>query len=263
MKVAQQYVMDEEDSTSDAPTKQGSSVLGKYIIGAKNNFRGFNTRQDDKKTSLKVIVHSKEKEVENENHDSEAQVESDIQQNQEGGWREEWSKQVTDCDVVRMEEDQAQAEQEEQKEIEEEEQEEADKNATSINEVKQEKTEGSSFTVEIEATDEEAEKISEGETEEHTTVTFAHADSDEKTETKKIISKFEEIELQERKAAQPSWMKGRKPEENVEEKPHDGKSNETPETKKMISSPTGSSSSHDTGFGSQDEGSIDGAPMRL
>ncbi|XP_030602883.1 short transient receptor potential channel 2-like [Archocentrus centrarchus] len=264
MKITHQYVMDDGDSTSDAPTKHGSSVLGKYIIGAKNNFRGFNSRQDDKNASLKVIVHSKEEEVEKEKLDSEAQMESDIQQNQVGEFKEEGSKQVTDCDVVKMEEGQAQVEQEENKEIEAEEQEEADKNASSINEVKQEKTEGSSFTIKIEATDEEAEKISEGEinteepvTEEHPKVTFAHAESikvsDKKIETKKILSKFEEIELQEKKAAQPSWMKDRKPEHNVAEKPHDGKSNEKPEAKKIIPSPTGSSSSHDTGFGSQEE----------
>ncbi|XP_028322371.1 short transient receptor potential channel 2-like isoform X2 [Gouania willdenowi] len=43
----------------------GSSILGKYIIGAKNNFRGFSSRTDEKKSpSLKVTVHRDEDEEE-------------------------------------------------------------------------------------------------------------------------------------------------------------------------------------------------------
>uniref|UniRef100_A0A3B4UES3 Transient receptor potential cation channel subfamily C member 2b n=1 Tax=Seriola dumerili TaxID=41447 RepID=A0A3B4UES3_SERDU len=40
MKVIQQLLMDDGHIPSDALTKDGSSILGKYIIGAKNNFRG-------------------------------------------------------------------------------------------------------------------------------------------------------------------------------------------------------------------------------
>lgn len=268
LKVAQQYAMDDGQDTSDALTKNGSSVLGKYIIGAKNNFRGFNTRQDDKYTALKVTVHSNEEKLDKEKF--EAQMESDIQQNEVDECRDEG--QFPDSVVVKMEEGRAQAEQEEKKEIKSDEKEKAAKSEISVNKVKEEKKGGNGFnteeTVSDEATNEEAETLSEGGmnkegrvTDEY--MTSAHAESIEVSETKKIISKFNHIELQEKKAAQPSWMKGRKPEHNVAEKSHNEKSNEKPEMKKMIPSPTGSSSSQDTGFGSQEgEESIDGTPVR-
>lgn len=269
LKVAQQYAMDDGNDTSDAPTKNGSSVLGKYITGAKNNFRGFTTRQDDKCTDLKVTVHSIEEKLDKEKF--EAQMESDIQQNEVDERRDEGP--FPDSVVVKMEEGRAQAEQEEKKEINSDEKEKAAKGEISVNKVKEEKKGGNGFTnteetLSDEATDEEAETLNEGGMnkegrvpDEH--MTCAHAESievsDEKIETQKIISKFNHIELQEKKAAQPSWMKGRKPEHNVAETPH----NEKPEMKKMIPSPTGSSSSQDTGFGSQEgEESIDGTPVR-
>uniref|UniRef100_A0AAX7U379 Transient receptor ion channel domain-containing protein n=1 Tax=Astatotilapia calliptera TaxID=8154 RepID=A0AAX7U379_ASTCA len=273
LKVAQQYAMDDGNDTSDAPTKNGSSVLGKYIIGAKNNFRGFTTRQDDKCTDLNVTVHSIEEKLDKEKF--EAQMESDIQQNEVDECRDEG--QFPDSVVVKMEEGRAQAEQEEKKEINSDEKEKAAKGEISVNKVKEEKKGGNSFTnteetLSDEATDEEAETLNEGGMnkegrvpDEH--MTSAHAESievsDEKIETQKIICKFNHIELQEKKAAQPSWMKGRKPEHNVAETPHNEKSNEKPEMKKMIPSPTGSSSSQDMGFGSQEgEESIDGTPVR-
>lgn len=273
LKVAQQYAMDDGNDTSDAPTKNGSSVLGKYIIGAKNNFRGFTTRQDDKCTDLKVTVHSIEEKLDKEKF--EAQMESDIQQNEVDECRDEG--QFPDSVVVRMEEGRAQAEQEEKKEINSDEKEKAAKGEISVNKVKEEKKGGNGFTnteetLSDEATDEEAETLNEGGMnkegrvpDEH--MTSAHAESievsDEKIETQKIICKFNHIELQGKKAAQPSWMKGRKPEHNVAETPHNEKSNEKPEMKKMIPSPTGSSSSQDMGFGSQEgEESIDGTPVR-
>uniref|UniRef100_A0A3Q3AN89 Transient receptor potential cation channel subfamily C member 2b n=1 Tax=Kryptolebias marmoratus TaxID=37003 RepID=A0A3Q3AN89_KRYMA len=40
MKVIQQFLVAEGHVSNDALTRDGSSVLGKYIIGAKNNFRG-------------------------------------------------------------------------------------------------------------------------------------------------------------------------------------------------------------------------------
>lgn len=255
LKVAQQYAMDDGNDTSDALTKNGSSVLGKYIIGAKNNFRGFTTRQDDKCTALKVTVHSIEEKLDKEKF--EAQMESDIQQNEVDECRDEG--QFPDSVVVRMEEGRAQADQEEKKEINSDEKEKAAKSEISVNKVSDE------------AMDEEAETLSEGMNKEGRVpdehMTSAHAESievsDETIEIQKIISKFNHIELQEKKAAQPSWMNGRKPEHNVAETPHNEKNNEKPDMKKMIPSPTGSSSSQDTGFGSQEgEESIDGTPVR-
>uniref|UniRef100_A0A3B3Y1F3 Transient receptor ion channel domain-containing protein n=1 Tax=Poecilia mexicana TaxID=48701 RepID=A0A3B3Y1F3_9TELE len=72
MKGIQQLLMTDGHAANDALTKDGSSVLGKYIIGAKNNFRGFNTRQDDKSTSLQVTVHQKEEGADERKADSEA-----------------------------------------------------------------------------------------------------------------------------------------------------------------------------------------------
>uniref|UniRef100_A0A673BYW2 Short transient receptor potential channel 2-like n=1 Tax=Sphaeramia orbicularis TaxID=375764 RepID=A0A673BYW2_9TELE len=57
MKLLQQLLVDEGHTAGNGFTKDASSFLGKYIIGAKNNFRGFNSRQDDKSSSIKVMMH--------------------------------------------------------------------------------------------------------------------------------------------------------------------------------------------------------------
>ncbi|XP_070774052.1 short transient receptor potential channel 2-like [Enoplosus armatus] len=278
MKVVQQLQMDDGHAASDALSKDGSSILGKYIIGAKNNFRGFNSRQDDKNGSLKVTVHNGEEKVDKEKVDSDTKQESDAHQNQVGECGAEGSKQVTDCDVMKMEEGRAKAELGDKKESERKEQVEADKNENTDNEAKEEVIAGTSCNhveekVKAEATQDEAEKRREGETltgmkvgEKHTETTPEQAKSikvnDEKTDTKRVVSMFKDIELQEKKV-QARWINGRKFEDNVAEKPGVRASSEKPGAKKMIPSPTGSSSSQDTGFGSQEgEGSIDGMLVR-
>ncbi|XP_047463229.1 short transient receptor potential channel 2-like [Mugil cephalus] len=268
MKILQLVPTDDGHAASNPLTRDGSSILGKYIIGAKNNFRGFNTRQDDKNTSLKVTVHHEEGEVENEVGDSDAQQE----QNQVGECGAEEPKQVTDCDVVKMEEGRAKEKLGNQNETEETEQAEADSHK---NEARDEATEGTGLNraeekVEAEAAQDEAEKGGEGET--NTGVKVSEKDvkmtpegsvsdnvSYEKTDTKQIITKFKEIELQERKV-EATWMKNRKFEHNKAEKSGVRGNTEKPGSKKTIPSPTGSSSSQDTGFGSQEgDGSIDSA----
>uniref|UniRef100_A0A7N8Y7W7 Short transient receptor potential channel 2-like n=1 Tax=Mastacembelus armatus TaxID=205130 RepID=A0A7N8Y7W7_9TELE len=66
MKLVQQLLI-QGSGSSDAVTKDGSSILGKYIIGAKNNFKGFNGREDTS-SSLKVTVHHDEEEAKVDSH---------------------------------------------------------------------------------------------------------------------------------------------------------------------------------------------------
>ncbi|XP_073336126.1 short transient receptor potential channel 2-like [Pagrus major] len=279
MKVVQQLLTDDRhNGCNDALNKDGSSVLGKYIIGAKNNFRGFTDRQEDN-TPLKVTVHHGEEGADKEKVDSDVQQESDAQPNQEGECGTDGSKQVTDCDVVKMEEGRATAELGDHKEAEKKEQVEADKNENTDNKVKEEEVvAGTSFNnvgekVKAEDTQVEAVKQAGGETlrgakvgEKHTETPPKQAESikvnNEKTDTKSVSNKFKDIELQEKKV-DAKWMKGRKVEHNVAEKCGVRESSDKPGAKKTIPSPTGSSSSQDTGFGSQEgEGSIDGVLVR-
>ncbi|XP_038564842.1 short transient receptor potential channel 2-like [Micropterus salmoides] len=281
MKMMQQLRVDDGHSASDALTKDCSSILGKYIIGAKNNFRGFDTRPDDKITALKLTVHNGEEGVDNEkvDLDTHKKKESDVRQNQGGEGGAEGSQQVTDCDFVKMEEGRAKAELGDKTcESDNKEQVETDKNEYTDTEVKEEGVEGTSFnnieeTVKAKATQGEAEKSMEGEIltgakvgGKRTETTPEQAESlkvsNENADTKRMVNKFKDIELQE-KQVEARWMKGRKSEDNVAEKPCVKASNEKPGGKKMIPSPTGSSSSQDTGFGSREgEGSIDGMLVR-
>ncbi|KAM6907138.1 short transient receptor potential channel 2-like [Xenentodon cancila] len=262
VKVVQQVLMADCHSGDDALTKDGSSVLGKYIIGAKNNFRGFSNRQDNKNATLKVTVHHGEEEISKEKADSEVQQESDTQQMDECG--SEGSKQVKDCEVVKMEEGRAHEEQRDQTEL-----------GRSENDVSKEErrvTEGTSFNnveeqVKADTTQDEADKR-EGESDGGSKVTEnpvkkvseqseASEVGCELTDTRKTINMFKDIELKER-PVEARWMKGRKFERNVAEKSRVGEKIEKPGKTKVIPSPTGSSSSQDTGFGSQEgERSID------
>ncbi|XP_068457141.1 short transient receptor potential channel 2-like [Clinocottus analis] len=265
MKVVHQVLVDDGHTTSDALTTDGSSFLGKYINGAKNNFIGFNSRSDDKKSSLKVAVH--------QGVDSDPKQESDAQQNQVSEGKAERSKQVTHCDVLKMEEGRAQLEPGDEKETKKKEQVEADKN-----EVNEGAVAGRSFNhgeekQNAEAPQDEAEKRSEGETltagkvrGKQTDTTSQSAESlkvnVEKADATRVVKTFKDIELQEIKV-EATWMKGRKCEHDGVEKSGFRENDPKPGAKKTIPSPTGSSSSKDTGFGSQEgEGSIDGTLVR-
>lgn len=274
MKVIQQLLVDDGHIPSDALTKDGSSILGKYIIGAKNNFRGFNYRQEEKAAPLKVTVHHEEEEVDKETVTTDTKQESELQHDQTDKCGAEGSTQVTDCDVVKMEEGRARAETEDGEKSEKEEQVEADNNENTHNKVREEGGARVSFAnveekVKGEVTQDEPENIREEEfnkgakvDEKHTEAATEPAEinkvSSEKSETKKLVNRFKEIELQEKKV-EPRWMKGRKFDHNAAEKSGVRESNDKPGVQKNIPSPTGSSSSQDTGFGSQEgEGSIDG-----
>ncbi|KAM7374183.1 hypothetical protein PAMP_006857 [Pampus punctatissimus] len=277
MKVIHQQLVDDGYPTGDVLTNDKSSILGKYIIGAKNNFRGFNSRQDNKNMSLQVTVHHREEEEDKEKIDSDTKLESDTQLNQMGEHEEEGSKQVTDCDVVKMEEGRAEVEHRHKKEMEKE-QLETEKNENTDNEEKGDMAAGTSFNnteekVKAEGTQDGAEKRREGEAlteakvdEKHSDMSPEQAESikvnDEQTDTKEVMNKFKDIELQEKKV-EARWVKGRKFKHNESEGSEVRGSHEKPGAEKMIPSPTGSSSSQDTGFGSQEgEGSIDGILVR-
>lgn len=271
MKMFPQLLMtDDGHGGNDALHKDGSSILGKYIIGAKNNFRGFHSSKEDKNVPLQVTVHHGEEGV---NKEKVADAESDTQQNQVAGGETEDLKQVTDCDVVKMEEGRAKAELGDKTETERKEKEEEAKTENTDNEVKEEVVAGTSFNnveEKVKSTQDESDKKKEGEAltgakvgEKHTETTPDQAKniSSEKTDTESVLNKFKDIELQERK--QPKWMKGKQFEQNAAEKSGVRESNEKPGGKKIIPSPTGSASSQDTGFGSQEgEGSIDGILVR-
>ncbi|XP_041657975.1 short transient receptor potential channel 2-like [Cheilinus undulatus] len=244
MKVIQQLVIDDGHTVSDALNREGSSILGKYIIGAKNNFRGFNSRQDDKNTSLKVTVHQGEEEVDKEKVDSDTKQESDINQNQTSECGADMSKPVTDCDVVKMEEGRVETEPQEERQSETIEQAGSDKNKNCDIKVKEGVMERTSLN-NTEGNENEAMQNEEEKKKEEETLTGAKEG-------------HMETELQEKKV-ETKWMMGRKFEYNVPEISGVREGKEKTGTKKTIPSPTGSSSSQDTGFGSQEgEGSIDG-----
>ncbi|MEQ2179303.1 hypothetical protein GOODEAATRI_023329, partial [Goodea atripinnis] len=268
MKGIQQLLMTDGHAANDTPTQGGYSMLGKYFIGAKNNFRGFNSRQDDKNTSLNVTLHHKEEGADERKADSEVQQDADADQVDES---EEELNKVTDCEVVKMEEGRANAELGNGKETEESEHVEISKD----DKVREKVTQGTSFIsteemVNVESTQGKEDKR-EGEinpqvTEELTEIRPEHPEStdtnSETTDAKKMINKFNNMELKER-TEEAGWMKGKKSERNGVERSHVTKGDEKNGNKKVIQSPTGSSGSNDTGFGSQEgEGSIDGVPVK-
>ncbi|CAJ1064162.1 short transient receptor potential channel 2-like [Xyrichtys novacula] len=275
MKVIEQLIIDDGHTVNDALNKDGSSILGKYIIGAKNNFRGFNSKQDEKNTSLKVTVHHGEEVVEKEKVDSDTK-QSDVQQNQVSESGAEESNPVTDCDVVKMEEGRAEEVKEDERENRKKEQVESDKDENGGNKVMEEVVGRTSLNnVEgkvNEGTEEEAEKTKEEEISSGAKVGEKHAETTpkqppkmkvniENKETQRVVHKFKDIELQERKVE--AKRLGRKFDYNVPEMSGVRESKDKAGVKKTIPSPTGSSSSQDTGFGSQEgEGSIDGILVR-
>uniref|UniRef100_UPI003AAC8CAC short transient receptor potential channel 2-like n=1 Tax=Centroberyx gerrardi TaxID=166262 RepID=UPI003AAC8CAC len=288
MKLVQQLLVDEGHIAGDGPSKDGSSILGKYIIGAKNNFRGFNSRQEDKHTPLQVTVHCGGEEGATQPHREaaeeklesvDAKPQTDMKQkgkNEVGECGAEGSKQVADSDVVKMEEGRAKGELGE-KWIEGKENVSAEKMENTDIEVK-EKERKTSFVKEVEGKAESEGTQGDGEerrggerlkggNDKYTEKTAEQAAgvsvNDKKTDiadVKEVEMKIKDMELKEKKV-EARWMKGRKVEHNATEKA--GVSTKKPGAMKVVPSPTGSSSSQDTGFGSQDgEGSIDGTSVR-
>lgn len=253
LKVVQQILMDDVQGMSDA-SKDGSSVLGKYIMGAKNNFRGFNSKQDDNNTPLKVTVHHR-------GEDADKEVKTGVAGESECG------KQGSHCDVVKMEEGRVKSKLGVHGETESTEEVEADRKTNTGNDEKEETRAGASSVpaeVKSEPTPDEANrvgKIPPGQTggKKWTEKSSEQAESIIKSaDIKSTVTKLKDIELQETKK-QAQWEKGRNTEHNLTRKSDVGESEKRPGTQKSIPSPTGSSSSQDTGFGSREgEGSVDG-----
>uniref|UniRef100_A0A8C7ZLP7 Transient receptor potential cation channel subfamily C member 2b n=1 Tax=Oryzias sinensis TaxID=183150 RepID=A0A8C7ZLP7_9TELE len=248
MKVFQQLLMADRPAAIDALTNDGSTVLGKYITGAKNNFRGFNSRPDDKNTSLKLAVNHGEEGEGKEKADLEIQ-ESESQQVDER--REVGAMQEKDCEVVKMEEGRAKEESSltgEQAETG------MNENGKDIEEIA-ERVSLTTLEEEVNSGAKVPGKPSEI-IPEHTESTTL---SCETNDTKEILRKFKDLELKD-KQAKAELIKGKMVENGVAEKLHGRGSGEKPGDIKITPSPTGSSSSQDTGFGSREAvGSIDGS----
>lgn len=256
LKVVQQFLMDDVQGTKDA-NRDGSSVLGKYIMGAKNNFKGFNGKQDEKNTPLRVTVHHREE-------DGDKEVEPGA------AGESKYGSEGSDCDVVKMEEGRAQPklgnEETESKEVAE-----TDKMNKPCNEVKEEviaHTSSVQAEVKSEPTPDETNrvgKIAPGKAggEKWPELGSKLAESiNESTGIKSTGKKFNDIELQETKK-EAQWEKGGTTEHSATVRSDVGESHKRPGTKENIPSPTGSSSSQDTGYGSREgEGSIDGVRVK-
>lgn len=230
-KVVQQLLMNDGHVSKDGLAQDGSSLLGKYIIGAKNNFRGFNSGPENKSSSVQVTVHHRDEGVDEESSDS--KLESDAQENQEDQCGSDELMKVTDCELVTMEEGRAKLEMESKDR-----ETDADKNEQSDDTTKEEEVE----EVNTQGTNQREHVVTDTIAEQNEFIAI----SNEKIDTKKLVKKFEDIELQE-KDVEGRW---RKFGNNIAQ-------HEVME--KHGASPTGSSSSQDTGFGSREgEGSIDG-----
>ncbi|KAM3869015.1 short transient receptor potential channel 2-like [Diretmus argenteus] len=269
MKLVQQLLENEGHTAGDGSSREASSILGKYIIGAKNNFRGFNNRLDNKHTALQVTVHhggeevavQLDKEVDKEQFGSvDIKQQTDMEgKNEVGEYGAERSKQAADSDVVKMEEGRAKGELGETW-IEGKETIPAEKMENTDTDVKDKTAEETHFAEAIQGEEErregaglQGEKVDDDKHTEKTT---------EKTDVTDVEIKVTDLELK-GKQVEAEWMKGRKVGHNVTEQAGVRESTEKPGDMTVVPSPTGSSSSQDTGFGSQEaEGSIDGALVR-
>ncbi|CAL1573673.1 unnamed protein product [Knipowitschia caucasica] len=211
MKLVQQLLINDEHTISDNASKDGSSVLGKYIIGAKNNFRGFNSRQDDKAASLKVVVH--------EDNGDKDKSESDVKEVEDN------DSKATECEVVKMEEGRAKENAVAIKSIDEKE------NTASLGKIKT----GIQHVIKTGVTQEYKQEVHEN--------IDQNVENEQCTGTKQLVNRFKDLEAQNKNAKEAKWVK------------FDHTSEKGPKemvTKPGASSPTGSSTSQDTGFGSQE-----------
>ncbi|KAK7925572.1 hypothetical protein WMY93_007882 [Mugilogobius chulae] len=220
MKVVQQLLIDDGHTVSDTSSKDGSSFLGKYIIGAKNNFRGFNSRQEEKPASLKVVVH--------QDTGDKAKAESDVRPIEDNQLK------ATESEVVKMEEGRAKENKGINKHTHSDDLENSDQES-------KEKTAGSSNLIKTEVIPEEKEPSQDTDLQKEA--------KNQQTGTKQLVNRFKDLEVQ-NKSAEPRWMKGRRFEHNSASDSKESPAK--PESKTGASSPTGSSSSQDTGFGSQE-----------
>lgn len=262
MKGIQQLLVEDDHGTHDALTRDGSSILGKYIIGAKNNFRGFSSRQEDKKASLHVTVHHGEEDAEKEKVKDNSAEELE-QQVEQGGERGE--EEFSDCVAVKMEEGRVKAKLPAARQADGGEPEEVDgftlREKTVVAGFDRVEDEAKAEVDWAEAEQRRGEDVFTGVRggEQHAEGNAEEAGSGgENADMRTVLSKFKDIEPHDKKErVEAKWRKGRKLEHHVTE--NTDVREEKVEAKKNIPSPTGSNSSQDTGFGSQEgEGSIDG-----
>ncbi|KAL0994310.1 hypothetical protein UPYG_G00120510 [Umbra pygmaea] len=280
MKSIMQVLVDSGQAAGDSPTPDGSSILGKYIMGAKNNFRGFNSRLNEKHPALQLTVHHGEAEEQVGQTGKvvletagavvtaeEAKGEMENKVVELGPDGEKRTKQYGDTDVVKMEEGRADGvDREESVESEWEMERRAANDQKGREELKV-------------STDGKVEKNTEGET----SLVQAEVRMERKEKTKnldgrvditnrqdrvvEVHMKLKEIKYGDKDLGHVVPMQGTEIE--LQEKPAVKKRAVTENAgmaEKILGeafpSPTGSSSSQDTGFGSQEgEGSIDGGPM--
>ncbi|XP_019719866.1 short transient receptor potential channel 2-like [Hippocampus comes] len=224
LKVVHQHLLDEGHPAADPSSKGGSSFLGKYIIGAKNNFRGFNSQPDEKTTSRDVTVHHEAEE------EDEIKGQADVKESDghhRGQCEEARSRPVSRGDLMKMEEGRVQLEKEQLD--------------TNTSDNPEEIAAGAHLNPEenviLSDTPKGVQKV-----------------INEEVDTENMVNPFKDIELEEKKV-EARWMKGRQFEPNNRKGCDDG---ENPLSHTTIPSPSGSSSSGDTGFGSEDgEASID------
>lgn len=306
VKLVTQCLVDAGHTAGDGSGKEGSSVLGKYIMGAKNNFRGFTSRPEDKLTPpLQVTVHrggegavaSKQDQETEEGGDGSVEVNQqlDVEKSEMVG-RDgaEGSKQAVDSDVVKMEEGRAKdAERRiegkendvpeetmgngdtEVKEERATEKRRIDKRVTFEEKVdgeaaeerkKAERLRGEGL--ESSAEDNHIGKVSEkgGGNNANTIGRGANEGEVDIADVNEVERNMISMELKGKNAGEINmearWTKGRKMEDNATEKAGVGENAAKPGAMTLdgdvVPSPTGSSSSQDTGFGSQEgEGSID------
>ncbi|XP_061558130.1 short transient receptor potential channel 2-like [Phycodurus eques] len=225
LKVVHQRSADEGHPAAAAPSEDASSFLGKYIFGARNNFRGFNSHPDDKLASHDVTVHHR--------GDEEDEVKSHVEEKEpdvhhEGERGEARSRLASRSDVLKMEEGRVQLDKD------------------SDGQSKEELTAGALFN-----TEEGEEKLAD-------TAPYkgVKTGSNEEADAENA---FQDIELQEKNVA-ARWMEGPQFEPNIHEGCDGG---ENPVSQTTIPSPYGSSSSRDTGFGSREgEAAVDETATR-
>nr|XP_061801165.1 short transient receptor potential channel 2-like [Nerophis lumbriciformis] len=210
LKAVHQHLTNEHP-TSQPSSEDGSSFLGKYIFGARNNFRGFNSQMDEKKTSRNVTVHHQEEEdqikVQADEEKSDVPLEAECQ--------EAGSRPVSHNDVVKMEEGRNRLE--------------SNGGDNTDNESK-------------EIDSEESLNSDGGKTLEDRTP-FQKVNN---KEAENMANTIQNKELLEKKVA-GEWMKTQQFEANVHERCDES---DNLESQTMKASPSGSSNSSDTGFAS-------------
>ncbi|CAL8364836.1 unnamed protein product [Lota lota] len=293
MKVVQQLLGNEGVNAKDGSPQEGSSILGKYILGAKNNFKDFN--KDRPQRPPPVTVHQgleeeamhQDQEEDRERGVTEVMLQkTSLEENAESGvgdGREEGPElvAVAACDIISMEEGRAPGLTEDERE------ETADRTdpiaiaentaKTKTDEVNPQDTNGTSSGQKAggeaeavgggEAKEErwrESLKIEDGKTEkksEHSTDKNGSTVREKPSEEKVDVS--DATELGARINMEPKGVKERKLEDDGSKKTVVWEDSGKPGKVNVVPSPTGSSSSQDTGFGSQEgERSIDGLSVR-